>query len=109
MMLNIAVVTQRLVCLSGDFRLTDSETKEWRDDFNIQKLVPVVRYEWCAMISYCGRAYLSDGTEIGEWLANRSWHNEDETLRDFLNRIEVGTRKWFPFKNGDPRLTMRAT
>jgi hypothetical protein len=73
MTLNIIGTSRTAVYLSGDFRLTtyDLTTKKvLRRDDNLltQKLVPVVRPGWSAVIAWTGVAKTPSGEDVGDWL-----------------------------------------
>ena len=69
MTLNIMLTSRSAVYLSGDFRLTYLGAG-WSDDLNTQKIVPVIKYEWCALVAFTGVA-ITSGTDVGDWLSEQ--------------------------------------
>lgn len=62
------LASRHAVYLSGDFRLTYS-SGHFKDDLNIQKIIPVVRYGWGALVAYVGVAsYPNVVKDMGEWI-----------------------------------------
>jgi hypothetical protein len=59
MTLNLMLTAKDAVYLSGDFRLTSTEDQAaLPDSHNTQKLIPVIRHDWAALIAYLGVARL---------------------------------------------------
>jgi len=58
MSLNIVLTSPHAVYLSGDFRLTFAKDN-WKDNFNMQKIISVVRFRWSAMVSFVGLVSLA--------------------------------------------------
>jgi hypothetical protein len=73
MTLNICLTTRNAVYLSGDFRLTYTQgQKRWfEDNFDSQKLIPIVKYGWCGLVAFCGVAKLPNGRQVGDWIAEQ--------------------------------------
>ena len=67
MSLNLMVTSPSGAYLSGDFRLTSNVGHV--DDLNTQKMVPIVRLGWSALVSFAGIGRTSIGLDVGEWLA----------------------------------------
>ena len=56
MTLNLMLISRSAVYLSGDFRLTYAGGRWWSDRLNVQKLVPVFKFGWSALVSFTGVA-----------------------------------------------------
>lgn len=67
MTLNLMLLTRHAVFLSGDFRLTLGDGT-FEDDLEVQKIVPVLRDDWIALVAFCGVARTSNGVETGDWI-----------------------------------------
>src|SRR6185436_438042 len=72
MTLNLMLTSKDAVYLSGDFRLSSTKDQEpLPDSYDTQKLIPVIRQDWAALIAYMGVAsappLLSD---MGQWIAD---------------------------------------
>jgi hypothetical protein len=70
MTLNLMLTSTSAVYLSGDFCLTYSGKRE-KTNPCVQKLVPVVRLRWSALVSFAGIAQTSDGLDVGNWIAEQ--------------------------------------
>jgi len=73
MTLNLMLTSRDAVFLSGDFRLiSPDDHSPLPDSYDTQKLVPVVRQHWSALVAYMGVAsappLLSD---MGEWIVQQ--------------------------------------
>ena len=73
MTLNLMLTSKDAVYLSGDFRLTSiKEQAALPDSYDTQKLIPVIRRDWAALIGYMGVAsappLISD---MDEWIAEQ--------------------------------------
>lgn len=56
MTLNLMATSRNAVYLSGDFRLTREDTGAFTDNLDTQKLIPVIRLGWGALIAVTGIA-----------------------------------------------------
>jgi hypothetical protein len=53
MTLNLILTSKDAVYLSGDFRLTSTKDQAaLPDSYGTQKLIPVIRHGWAALIAY---------------------------------------------------------
>jgi len=53
MTLNLMLTSKEAVYLSGDFRLTSiKDQAALPDSYDTQKLIPVIRHDWSALIAY---------------------------------------------------------
>lgn len=105
MTLNIMLTSRHGVYLTGDFRLKYSDGHV-EDDLFAQKLVPVVKFEWCALIAFCGIAKTSTGLDVGDWLSNAVHVNErKESVDAFIGRLQTAD-KWLSGLRGERGLTI---
>jgi hypothetical protein len=56
MTLNIMLTSRTAVYLSGDFRLSTLDGKPIADNHDTQKLLPIFRRDWSALVAYTGLA-----------------------------------------------------
>jgi len=70
MTLNLILTSKDAVYLSGDFRLTSiKEQAALPDSYDTQKLIPVIRQGWAALIAYMGVASAPPLIEdMGQWI-----------------------------------------
>ncbi len=105
MTLNIMLTSRHAVYLTGDFRLTFPDGHS-EDDLLAQKLVPVVKFEWCALVAFCGVAKTSTGIDVGDWIsANALVDERKESVDAFINRLQTADQ-WLSRLGGDRRLTI---
>lgn len=73
MTLNLMLTSREAVYLSADFRLVSVEDQTpLADNYDTQKLIPVIRQEWSALIAYMGIASappLID--DMGQWIVDQ--------------------------------------
>jgi hypothetical protein len=73
MTLNLMLTSRDAVYLSGDFRLVSLEDQApLSDSYDTQKLIPVIRQEWSALVAYMGIASappLID--DMGQWIVDQ--------------------------------------
>lgn len=103
MTLNIMAVSRERVYLTGDFRITYKQGRKSteRDQYEIQKLIPISKYGWCALVAFCGVARKSDGEGVDEWIANQlNIGKFDEKLDTVLNRLKLA-ESWLSDIPGD--------
>ena len=97
MTLNIACLSRHAVYLTGDFRLTP--TRPGVDETTTQKIVPVIKTGWCALVAYSGVAQLPSGLDVGRWIAEQSRPEQmREPLADLLQRLHKA-EQWLPRLN----------
>jgi hypothetical protein len=90
MTLNIAATTRHAVFLTGDFRLSRGSRRE--DDTTVQKIVPVVKKGWCALVAYSGIGRFNS-FDVGRWIAEQSrFGDTGESLSDYLERLRSADR-----------------
>lgn len=64
------ITSPNVVYLSGDFRLTQTDTLNYTDNLDTQKLIPVIRFGWGALIAYTGIANApSPYLDMGDWVS----------------------------------------
>lgn len=70
MTLNLMLTSKDAVYLSGDFRITSLKDQlPLPDNYGTQKLIPVIRQNWTALISYMGVASAPPViTDMGQWI-----------------------------------------
>jgi hypothetical protein len=73
MTLNLMLTSKDAVFLSADFRLTSvRDGAALQDSYDTQKLIPVIRHDWSALIAYMGVAcappLISD---MGQWIGGQ--------------------------------------
>jgi hypothetical protein len=73
MTLNLMLTSRDAVYLSGDFRLVSVEDQApLPDSYNTQKLIPVIRPEWSALIAYMGIASAPPLiNDMGQWIVDQ--------------------------------------
>jgi hypothetical protein len=73
MTLNLMLTSRDAVYLSGDFRLVSADDRApLSDSYDTQKLIPVIRQEWSALLAYMGIASappLID--DMGQWIVDQ--------------------------------------
>ena len=70
MTLNLMLTSRNAVYLSGDFRLTRRDTGKFTDNLDTQKLIPVIRFGWGALIAYTGIANApAPFRDTGDWVS----------------------------------------
>jgi hypothetical protein len=74
MTLNLMLTSRDAVYLSGDFRLISvSDQAPLPDNYDTQKLVPVIRHEWAALIAYMGVASAPPViADMGQWIVEQA-------------------------------------
>jgi hypothetical protein len=70
MTLNLMLTSKAAVFLSGDFRLTPvNGGPHVEDSYHTQKLVPVIRRDWAALVAYTGVASAPPLiNDMGQWI-----------------------------------------
>lgn len=90
MTLNLMLTSKNAVYLSADFRLTSvSDGTALPDNFDAQKLIPVVRPDWAALIAYVGIASAPPLiNDMGQWIIDQvDSIRRDGTPSDLLRRL----------------------
>jgi len=104
--LNLMLTSRDAVYLSGDFRLVSMEGQvPLPDSYDTQKLIPVLRHGWAALIAYMGIASAPPLVEnMGQWIVEQM----DSIPRDG-DFAELSTRllqlnRWLGTVRGDRRI-----
>jgi hypothetical protein len=95
MTLNLMLTSRSAVYLSGVFfRLSYRRTGRTEDNLNTQKLVPVFKFGWSALVSYTGVANTSRGMDVGQWIAQAAESIEMYASFDELPRRLLSADAW---------------
>ena len=88
------LASKHSVYLSGDFRLTYLRLGSIKDDLLIQKIVPVIKRDFGALVAFCGVAKTPSGLEVGNWIADiAKLGGMFDSLEDFIGRLQEAD-KW---------------
>src|SRR5215471_13068644 len=106
MTLNLMLTSKDAVYLSGDFRLTSIQDQAaLPDSYNTQKLIPVIRRDWAALIAYMGVAsappLISD---MGQWIVEQTDSIPPDGSFSELSRRLVRFNSWMGRIRGDRRI-----
>src|SRR5262252_11032507 len=73
MTLNLMLTSKDAVYLSGDFRLTSiPDQAALPDSYDTQKVIPVIRHDWAALIAYMGIASAPPlMSDMGQWIVEQ--------------------------------------
>jgi hypothetical protein len=73
MTLNLMLTSKEAVFLSGDFRLTSiRDQAPLPDSYDTQKLIPVIRRRWAALVAYMGVASAPPLVrDVGQWIVEQ--------------------------------------
>ena len=73
MTLNLILTSRQAVFLSGDFRLiSPDDHSPLPDSYDTQKLIPVIRRDWSALVAYMGVASAPPLLpDMGEWIVQQ--------------------------------------
>ena len=106
MTLNLMLTSPDAVYLSGDFRLVSVEDQApLRDSYHTQKLIPVIRHEWTALIAYMGIQSAPPLIhDMGQWILERI--DAIPPAGDFsqLSIALLELNRWLPRMCGDRRV-----
>lgn len=105
--LNLIMTSRQAVYLSGDFCLYYPHEKKSVTDVTVQKLIPVGRYDWNALVSFCGIAKTPSGLDVDRWIVNNvNAGDKGESVDDFIDRL-TGNDTWLrEFSDRDRSLTI---
>ncbi len=107
MTLNLLFTSRHATYMTGDFRLTYRDRPPV-DDIFAQKIVPVIKAEWCALASFCGVAKTSTGIDVGDWIVEQARQAVmGEKFADFVGRLRGADRWLAPLD--DKRITILIT
>jgi hypothetical protein len=104
MTLNLILTSREPVFLSGDFRLTWRGKPVEPDNLDTQKLVPVIKRSWQALMAFTGVARTHRGTDVGDWVADQvSDIALDAPFEELVVRLK-SAQEWLGQIPGDSRL-----
>ena len=106
MTLNLMLTSPDAVYLSGDFRLVSVEDQvPLPDSYHTQKLIPVIRHEWMALVAYMGiQSAPPIINDMGQWILERI--DDIPPAADF-SQLSMGLLqldRWLPRIRGDRRV-----
>src|ERR1051325_8710842 len=105
MTLNVLFTSRHIAYASGDFRLTYGGGR-FADDLNTQKIIPVCKFDWCALVTFCGLAKTSAGVDVGDWIVDQAKLGvARDSLADFVGRLRSGER-WISKLRGPKGITI---
>ena len=106
MTFNLMLASKDAVYLSGDFRLTSLiDHSALPDSYDTQKVVPVTRYGWAALVGYMGVASAPPVIhDVGEWIVEQleTIPVDGKVLQLPLKLLEANS--WLGKIRGDTRL-----
>lgn len=99
------LTSRHAVYLTGDFRFVHAGGRV-EDDLLAQKLVPVVKFEWCALVAFCGVARTSTGLDVGDWISGAVQVVERrEPIDALIKRLQTAD-DWLSRLRGNRRLSI---
>ena len=93
MTLNLALVSDWGVFLSGDFRVSYPDGRRV-DNLDIQKLVPVFKFGWSALVSVCGVASTPKIKDVSDWLSEKTKAIDFHANFEELPRVLLSANAW---------------
>jgi hypothetical protein len=107
MTLNLLVASRQAVYLSGDFCLFYPNENKSITDVTVQKLIPVGRYDWNALVSFCGIAKTPAGLDVDRWIVqNVNAGDKGESVDEFVGRLTSSDTWLSDCSNRDRILTV---
>lgn len=89
MTLNVMLTSRTAVFLSGDFRLTYGRPLPPVDDLDVQKLIPVIKRNWSALVAFTGVGRTAAGLDIGDWIERQTAEIATEApFHELPNRLK---------------------
>jgi len=105
MSLNLLLTSRHAAYLTGDFRLTFGPDR-FQDNLLAQKIVPVLKFGWCGLISFCGVAITSTNIDVGDWISQQVHPQQlKERIEDFIGRLRSADA-WLRPLRGNTRITI---
>jgi hypothetical protein len=106
MTLNLLLTSKDAVYLSGDFRLTSLKDQvALPDSYDTQKLVPVIRRRWAALIAYMGVASAPPlVSDMGQWIVDQVDSIPLDSSFAELSRRLLRFDRWLGRIRGDRRI-----
>lgn len=108
MTLNLMLTSPSAGFLSGDFRISTmigQKVVRHSDSFDTQKLIPVFKFHWSALVAFTGIAVAPRIGDVGDWLS-RELHAiaMDAPFQVLPDRLtEAGS--WLGLLTGEPGIT----
>lgn len=110
MTLNLMLTSSQAVFLSGDFRLiSPADQSPFPDSYDTQKLIPVIRQSWSALVAYMGVASAPPLLpDMGEWIVQQMESIPfDGDLSQLSHRLLLANT-WVSRIRGDRRIAFSA-
>jgi hypothetical protein len=106
MTLNLMLTSKDAVYLSGDFRLTSiKDQAALPDSYDTQKLIPVIRRGWAALIGYMGVASAPPlVSDMGQWIVDQVDSIPLDRSFPELSRRLFRFNRWLGKIRGDRRI-----
>jgi hypothetical protein len=104
MTLNLMLASRSTVFLSGDFRITFLGTGRWRDDVRVQKLVPIFRFGWSALVAFTGIAASHQVGDVGDWISRELQDIDEDAGFQALPEKLLNANVWLSAESGYRRL-----
>jgi hypothetical protein len=106
MTLNLMLTSKDAVYLSGDFRLTSiKDQAALPDNYETQKLIPVIRRRWAALIAYMGIASAPPlVSDMGQWIVDQVDSIPFDGGFSELSRRLLRFARWLGRIRGDRRI-----
>src|SRR5215510_3413428 len=106
MTLNLMLTSKDAVYLSGDFRLTSIQDQApLPDSYDTQKLIPVIRHGWAALIAYMGVASAPPLIiDMGQWIVEQMDSIQLDGSLSELSRRLLRLNLWLGRIRGDRRI-----
>lgn len=108
MTLNLMLTSRDAVYLSGDFRLVALDRQApLPDSYDTQKLIPVIRHEWSALVAYMGiQSAPPLIADMGQWLAEQiDALSPDAPFSELSTRL-LALNRWLGSIHGDRRVAI---
>lgn len=106
--LNLMLTSKDAVYLSGDFRLVSIEDQvALPDSYDTQKMIPIIRDGWAALIAYMGIASAPPLIpDMGQWIVEQlDTVPRNADFPDLSARL-LRLNQWLPQIRGDRRIAM---
>src|SRR5262252_3343598 len=106
MTLNLMLTSKDAVYLSADFRLTSiKDQAALPDSYDTQKLIPVIRHGWAALIAYMGVASAPPLIgDMGQWIVEQMDSIPLDGRFSELSRRLLRLNVWLGRISGDRRI-----
>src|SRR5262245_10496834 len=110
MTLNLILTSKDAVYLSGDFRLISTKDQAaLPDNYDTQKLIPVIRDSWSALIAYMGVASAPPlMSDMGQWIADQMDSIPLDGSFSEISKHLLKLNGWLGRIRGDRRIAISA-